>query len=309
MASEILYSGLGDQRLTEVLSGFYLRSLADRVALQNHPALLYVGDFRGRGSTTVKIPQVGLDGYDLPAQTAEGASVANTALIDTSTTISVARYSKAYEASGLARLSDSTGILMDAAATFAQDALITQGVQLASLIANQTDGFTATVGTSGVDLDLAVHLSAVTTLEIAKAADGPMLALYHPRQWGDLRDEIALAVGGTVQYDPSTAASALRQGIGAKGSLLGVEVVTSSYVPTANAGADRAGAIFTAGAVVWGDASIAPEDDPLQMVIGGKILFEKDRTRRADLTAYIQHYYLGVAFGINARGVSVITDA
>jgi hypothetical protein len=309
VANEVLYSGLGDQRLAEVLSGFVLMSLADRTALQQHPAILYVGDFAGRGSSTIKIPQVGLDGYDLPSQMGEGVSVANTALTDASTTISVARYSKAYEASGLAKLTDSTGIIMDAAMTFARDAVITQGVQLASLIANQTDGFTATVGTSGVDLDLAVHLAGVTTLEIAKAADGPLLALYHPRQWADLRDEFTLAVGGSVQYNAMLQSQGMMLGIGGKGNLLGTDIVTSSYVPTANAAADRAGAIFSRGAVVWGDASIAPEDDPLQMIIAGKILFEKDRSRRADLTAYLQHYYLGVAFGINARGVSVITDA
>ncbi len=74
MANEILYAGLADQRTAEILSGEYLRMLAARESLPNHPALVYGGDAAGTGSIVVKVPHLGLDGYDLPNSVADGSA-------------------------------------------------------------------------------------------------------------------------------------------------------------------------------------------------------------------------------------------
>ena len=82
MANEIRYSGLGDLRLTETLAAQVQLLLADRNALGNHPALMYVGDASGTPSLTKKISQLGWLGYDAMSDVAEGASVSNTAFTD-----------------------------------------------------------------------------------------------------------------------------------------------------------------------------------------------------------------------------------
>jgi hypothetical protein len=105
MADEIIYSGIGDLSLAAALSAEYILLAADRNALPNHPALQYVGDISvGAHSAVIKVPHIGLMGYNLLASTGDGTSVANTALTDGSTSVTVGRYSKAYEASDLAKM-------------------------------------------------------------------------------------------------------------------------------------------------------------------------------------------------------------
>ena len=84
---------------------------------------------------------------------------------------------------------------------------------------------------------------------------------------------------------------------------------TTTRVPTANAGADRAGGMFGGGAIIWADGTIPGEADPNQLMIGDKILFERVREGRAGLTAYVTRKFLGFSEGIDAAGASLITDA
>lgn len=306
MPNEILFAGIGDITVTESITNAYLLLLADRQALPQHPALVYAGDIGvGARSNTLKVPHIGLMGYDIAASTADGGTVGNTALSDGSTTIAVARYSKSYEASDLARVA--AGGLVNVQA-MAMDAAITGAVTLTSLIANLVDNFATTVGASGVNATMANFLDAITALEVAKVAP-PYMCVLHPVQWGDIRADLALSAGGAVQWMPATADAIAARGIGYQGQLAGVDVFTSAFVPTANAGADRAGGMFGRGAILWADGSIPVEADPNQMSIGGKVLFERVRAGKAGLTAYVMHVYLGASEGIDACGVSIVTDA
>jgi hypothetical protein len=307
MADEIIYSGIADLRTAEALSAEILLLLADRNALPNHPALLYAGDAVGRGSSVLKVPAVGLMGYDLLSAPGDGSAVANTALTDTAFQVTVARYSKAYEASDLARLTDPANGKIKVA-EFASDAVVSSSNTLVSLVANVTDNFTSTVGSSGVDLSVNNFLAAIQTLEVAKNV-GPYMAILHPQQMGDLRAAIANVTGGAIQWLPASQEQIQVLGNGYRGQWMGVDIFSSSYVPTANAGADRAGGMFARGAVLWADSSIPSEGDPNQLVLAGKILFERERTAKSGLTAYVTHYYCGVSKGIDAAGVSIITDA
>lgn len=305
MANEILYAGVADLRTAEALSGEFLYLLAARESLPAHPALLYGGDAQGRGSVVVKVPHIGLQGYDILSSVADGSGVTNTALTDGSTTVTIARHSKSYEASDLVRLSDQ-GLLSPAA--FAQDAVASTASTLVSLVANVTDGFTATVGTSGSNLSVANFLAAIQALEVANV-QGPYMAILHPQQMGDLRADLAATAGGAVQWMAASQQQINVLGNGYRGQWAGVDLFATTFVPTANAGADRAGGMFGRGAVVWADSSIPGENDSSQLIIGGKILFERDRTAKSGLTAYVTHAYMGVSKGIDAAGVSIITDA
>lgn len=306
MANEILYSGLGDQRLTEVLSGEYLLQLADRNALPNHPALFYAGDAMGKGSLVTKVPIVNFGGYDQLAAVGEGATIANTALGDSSVTVTVGRYGKAYTVSDIARFSTpmAGGLRFDAA-SFAQDAITAQAMTLTSLIAGLVDNFATTAGTSGVNASLADFLSARNTLRIANV-QGPLMAVLHSRQWADISDDIALAVGGTVQFRLDPAAQMLR-GQSYQGNLLDVDVFVSNQV--ISDGTDRKGGIFGRGAIIWADSTIEAEGDPNMIIIGGKILLEREREARASTTAWVSTSHLGVVEGIDLAGVTLATDA
>jgi hypothetical protein len=301
-----LYSGIGDLVVAEAVTAAFLLLLADRVALPQHPALFYAGDIAiGARSNTLKVPHVGLMGHDLATSTADGSAVANTALSDGSTTIAVGKYSKSYEASDLARMAAGNVINPE---LLAADAMATSALTLTNILANLVDNFSSTVGTTTVDATAANFLDAITTLEVAKVA-GPYMAVLHPVQWGDIRKDLALNAGGAIQFAPATAELIATRGIGYQGQLAGVDVFTSTYVPTANSGADRAGGMFGRGALLWADGSIPADPDLPQMSIGAKVLFEKDRTPKAGLTAYVMHVYLGASEGIDACGVSIITDA
>lgn len=307
MANEIVFTGIGDLTTAEALTNAYILLAAERNALQNHPALFYVGDIGvGARSNTLKVPHIGLMGYDLLASTGDGAAVANSALVDGSSTVAVARYSKSYEASDLARMTAGGLVNID---MMAMDAVLSGALTLSSLVANLVDNFSSTTGTSGVNATAANFLDAITANEIAHTP-GPLLAVLHPVQWGDIRSDLAINTGGALQFMPATAELIAFRGTGFQGSLAGVDIVTSTFVPTANAGADRAGGMFGRGALLWADGTLVNDDPSGQsIVIAGKVLFERVRTGKSGLTAYVSHRYLGVVEGIDGFGVSIITDA
>ena len=305
---------LTDQRVAEILNAEYFRLAKDRNALPQHPALIYAKDFYGTGTLSLKIPFLGLDGYDLPTQVAEGASVGDSTVTDTTVSLSIARYSKAYNPTDVTRFTDSLGVFN--AAQFAQDAVLSHQLRLTDVIANLTDGFNASVGTTTVNLSIATVASAIATLEVASHAAlpiGSVMGILHGDQAGDFRTDLISNAGGALQYNVPPERLRI-MGNGYTGQFLGIDWFTSDYVPTANAGADRAGAIFIRGAVLWGDMSqVADSAD--SVVIGNKVLFERERNARGAATAYISHSYLGATLGVDSSalghryGVTIVSDA
>lgn len=310
MANEIVYAGIGDLSTVEVLSTKYLLLLADRNALPNHPAITlgYQGDVAGKGSSVIKVPHAGIFGYDILATGTEGSDTANTALTDGSSTITVVQKDKVYEYSDLVRMIDATGIVRPD--VFAVDAVVSAGATMLDMLANLVDNFSATVGTTTVDATIRNFLDAITTLEIAKVV-GPYLSILHPVQWGDIRADVATASGGAIQFNSGNEALLNgMKGLGYKGRYLDVDVFTTTRVPTANAAADRAGGMFGAGATVWADGTQAMDmADSNRMVLADKVIFERIRSGRAGLTALLSRKFVGMSEGLDAAGVSVITDA
>jgi len=307
MAGEILYSGLGDLRLAETLSTQFMLLLADRNWLGNHPALWDAGDISGTGSTVVKIPQIGLDGYDAAAASSgETGNSANVALTDASITVTVARQTLARETSGLAQITD-PGFLTSP--TWVNDAFGAMNARMTNMVTALMSGFASSVGSTGVNLSVANFLAAKATLAANNALDSTPLAILASVQMADLMAELATTSGGAVQFLQATADLVQARGIGFQGQFLGVDLFSSNRVQTANSGADYAGGMFTRGAIVTAFGTPHVEDATQQVAIGGRILFERDRTARTDLTAYVSHFYYGVAEGQDLRGVAIITDA
>jgi len=301
MANEIIVSGIGDLIAGEVMATEFLMLLADREdGVLLHPALMH-STGSSNTSNVVRVSHLGLGGYDLLSATTPGSEVANTALTDGSTDVTIAPRAKTYGLDDTARFV--TDGRLDPV-MLAQDAVISINQTLISLIANVTDDFTSTAGDSGVNATWADVLDAKTTLGIAKNS-GPMLGLVHPRQWGDLETD-ALTLG---VLPAASMAGVIMQGMGLyKGQWMGIDFFASSAVPTANGGADRAGGIFCRGGVAWADAQFAPENDP-NIVDLGRGRFERVRKGQTLLTNYVTSWQAGVAKAIDGAGVSLVTDA
>ena len=306
MANEIKYSGLGDLRLAETLNQEVLLALADRNALQNHPALFYGGDAGQSGSTVIKTSEIGWVGYDQLAAVAESVAPANTALTDASHTVTVARYSKEYQATGLASITDSLGMFQNPS-FWAQDSVASSAMTLTNLIAALVGGFATVKGTTTVNMSLANWFDALSALELANVM-GPYMAVLHPVQWHDLQAALRAESSTTLAFAPATTEQIAVRGPGFKGNFYGADIFTSAQVPTANAAADRAGGVFGRGAIGWADATPVI-DSSADAIVAGKTLIAMEYDASTDQKKVVTSAYLGAAEFIDLAGVSIITDA
>lgn len=301
---------LSDSLLSQALALEYELLLAARDALPNHPVLQagYKGVVNMRASNVLKVPLVGLGGYDVPAQYGENIEVPYTDVTDSSYTITVARQAKAYSATDLAKLVDAVGVL-DVPA-LAADAVRSMAVRWTDLVCDVIDGFSTTESNTGVDLDTVMVMSAIAkygALNSNGVVSVPM-GVLHGVQWGDWMQDLATAVGGALQFSPASSEIVALRGQSYQGSFLGIDWFKNNRVVTANAGADRAGAIFGAGSIGWADALVDVEDPANQISIGGKVLFERERNARAGTTGRVSSAFLGVSKA-QELGVSIISDA
>lgn len=299
MANEQLPASIGDITAGEVLAAEFLLTLAARDGnVLTHPAF-----FRATGkpgSNVVRVPHLGY-GADILAAMTPGSATANTALTDDKTDVTVATRQLVYTNDDLARFM-ADGKLDPV--MFAQFAAVAMAQTVIDVCANLTDGFSATAGSSGVNAAWSDVLAAKALLAVANA-QGPMLGMIHPVQWGDLETD-ALSLG---VLPAQTAGGVVNAGLESyKGRWFGVDFYTTSRVPTADAGANRAGGIWTPGGLVWADAELESDGDPNILNLGRGQL-ERVRQGTASMTSYVLRMVLGAAIGIDAAGVSLKTDA
>jgi len=297
---------LSDSLLTQALAAQYELLVANRDALPMHPVLQagYKGSVNMRASNVIKVPLVGLLGYDVAAGVGENVAVAPTDVTDSSYTITVTRHAKAYTATDLAKIVDALGILDPA--TLAADAARSSAVRWTDLVCDVIDGFSTTESHTGVDLTTAHVLSALAKLNALPSATGPAIGILHLQQWGDWMQDLGTAVGGALQFTPATGEVINLRGQAYQGSYLGVDWFKSGRVVSANAGADRAGAVMCAGAIGWADAIVEAVDSN-QVSIGGKVLFERARDGLTGNTQYVSSSFMGVSKA-QELGVSIISD-
>ena len=306
MANEIRYSGFGNLRLAEILKQEIVMALADRASIRGHQSLIYLGDLSNRGSTTLKIPIVGLDGYDELASVAENASVSNSALTNATASCSVGRYAKQYQYTDLFKLTSSLIPGAMDPVELARDAVESANLTLTTLVADVIDGFTSTSGTSGVDLSLDDFYSAVYSLE-ASSVPGPYICMLHPVQYADFQNSLR-SEAGAVSFMPASQEALRLRGPGFKGEFAGIEIFVSSRVQYANGTDDRAGGMWGRGAVGWAEAS-APAPMSNDSISAGSIMIEFSRDAAGAMTSATTNWFGGVVKIEDGRGCSIITDA
>lgn len=307
MANEITYTA-ASERVAAVLYGEMGLLLADRASLYKHPAINDYSDMAGRGSTAIKIPLAGLAGYDSMAATNadEVTAVGNTALTTTAPTITIARYALARDRSDLYQVTD-PGLLSPEA--IAADMVGAYHMAVTTAIAALGAGFSNSVGTSGVDMSVDDFYSAIFQLEESDV-NGALLAVLHPVQVSNLQASIRLE-GGANQYKAATQDMLDAKGQGFAGSFAGVDIFKSSKVPTANAGADRAGMMFAAGAIGFaaGSPSAISSLGGVIVPAGSEVMVEFERDSAAGLQKMVGSAFFGVAELQDSKGVGIVTDA
>lgn len=120
------------------------------------------------------------------------------------------------------------------------------------------DDFSNTGGPgTGVDLTVAAYLAQLSALE-QRDAVGELVTVLHPVQVGDLRSAMITSTGAYFGNDSAKIGGIDAHDLaGYAGDPFGVPIFQTSLVPTANVGADRAGAVFVAGVAlglyeIWG---------------------------------------------------------
>lgn len=252
------------------------------------PALLDFYDLSGQESKAVKIPKA--DKFTAAA-VAEGVELANTALTTTSVTLTASEIGIMATITDVLELSD----IPAAHAARLRQLGRAMGDKIDVDICALLGGFSSAAGATTVNLSLANLLDAIYTLEVADAAGlGSLVAVLHPRQTADLRTELeADAASIYTNVGPGSLSKAMA---GYFGTWFGIDIFQSTNVPTANAAADRAGAVFVRNYALGLAQKWATRVEPMRWApIRGWVL--------------VASAMYGVGEIEDAAGVEVVTDA
>ena len=309
MANEITNTGLvGDLRLAQMISAEIRLLLKDSVNLRNTPFVDFVGSINGMGSDTIRVRKAFLDGEDGFSEFTGGTekdAVSNKALVDGHVDVVCKRNSLAYSITDLATM---TGMGQDIDPfRIAEHISKSYDALFAKLTAAVFSGFTAQVGSASA-LTVSIFLDAVQALEAAdsnKGAPGPYVAVLHPAQFAELQDSIRAETNSALAYAPASFEALSAKGSHYKGSFMGVEIYTSSYV--INGGSNYQGAMFAPGAIGYATGMPASLPGAAQSMQMGEVMIELDRTAASALTQIVGHAYLGFAIISDERGVEIAT--
>jgi len=306
MANITNTSLIGDLRLQQMISQEIKLLITDARNLRNTPFLDFVGSINGMGSDTIRVRKAGLDGYDsFTAFTGgtEDNAVSETSLTDGHADIVVKRQALMYKITDLANM---TGMGADVDPfRIAESIAKSYELLFAELTASTVAGFTASVSNAGA-LTIDDFIAAYQTLELAasgKGAPGPYVSLLHPEQWQDLQADIRAENNNALAFAPASYEAMSAKGPGFKGSYLGVDIYTSSHVPTA-AGL-HVGGMWAPGAIGFATGKPAALAGAAQSMDMGDVLIEMERDASRALTSIVGHCYLGMGVVDADRGVKL----
>lgn len=299
----------GNARVSAVLHQMIQMKLADKASLWRHPAITYFGNLSASGSTALQVPVVGLGGTDVMAAVSDGSSVSNTSITSSAATITIARQALRYDLTDLAKLTNPIAGGMGVGIEGLAESMVTAAeMRFTSMIAALASGVSTSVGTSGNDLSVATFYSAIFGLQLT-ANEPVFTAILHPQQLNDLMSSLRSETG-PGQYLAATQEQLNAHGPGLRGSLFGVDLFSSTKIPTANAGADYAGVMFSKGFCGYADGSPVPVQGAGGVILpaGTPFVVELERDAAAGITKIVGNYYVGVAEIEDLRAVQIISD-
>jgi hypothetical protein len=297
----------GNARAAAVLYQSIVMKLADTGTIRNASCFLNVGSVNGSGSDSIQVPVVGLNGTDIMSAPGDGVSVSNTSITSSAATVVVARQALRYDLTDLARATNSVagGVDLEGLSNAMVSAFNGRFNQLACALSS---GFSTQVGSTGVDLSTTTFYSAIFALQL-QSVTGKYHAILHPQQYNDLMSSLRTETG-PAQYLAANQAQTSALGSSFKGELFGVNVHVSSYVPTANAGADYRGMMLGDAAIAYALGTPAPIAAAGGVVIpaGAPVAVEWERDAASGLTKVVGSAFLGVAELQDLKGVGILSD-
>jgi len=251
-------------------------------------------------------------GYTAAAASSEiSGGASNTALTTTNKDITIARYLLQMAPTDLFALT-SPGAPINVA-TVADAITESMDLTLTSLLTGLFSGISTNVGTSGADLTVTNIFSAILALNLNNNP-AQLAAVLHNQQINDLMSSIR-GEGGAIQYRADAQGVLSTKGVAARFRFLEVDFYQSSRVATANAGADRQGAMFSAGAFgyklgnvdeIINQGMVNPADI---LIRSPEMFIERSRDAANGLSKMILNFYPGVAEIEDLRAVAITTDA
>ena len=299
-------------RTAEILAGIVQEALYDPTDVRS--TALFV-PWLAAGSATLEalVDAAPGPGAADSSEIASGAS--NSAYTTSGKQITVAGYTRQYQISDLFGVTAGAGQVDASRIAMKLERSLT--LTLTDLITALYSGFANTVGTSGVNLSTSDMYSAMYQLINSNVPFGPtspVFAVLHPQQFVDFMSSLRGETGSdSLQVD--TAQQLRFSGPGYKGVWKGVQIFTSDSVATANAGADRAGAMYGLGAIAYTLGDVRPlvglhipAEDAL--MVTPEMIIERRRAAVSDpLSTLVAHMFPGVVELEDLRGVGIVTDA
>jgi len=292
-------------RLAEVPTALLHLTLADRVDLS--ALCVDLGDAAGSGSSVGHVPKLTLTD-NLTATAAEDTDISATSISSGQVQLTVARYALVRKFADL--FAGTAGPGQAGPALIAADAADAISRTRSGLVAGTFGSASNNVGTSGVDLTVSNVYSAM--YQLMQDLNQPRFAcVLAPVQFTDFIEDMR-GESGPQQWVPASQAMLGAKGPGFVGEWNGIEIYTSAEVDTANAGADRQGCMFAAGAIGFREMSLngIPGIAGVPGIPAGlRAAIEFDRTGTAALSSYTVHYYPAFSVLEADRMVSITTDA
>ena len=303
MTAEITFAGSGAVRASEILNGLLFETLVDRTDLRT--TLIRLGDVGGSGSDTLKTATVSFDDPFAAAHSNETTAAANTALGIGSVSLSVAQQILVYQLSDKFMITGGPGNLnMAQIAANMADAYV---LRVTDLVCSTAEGFSTDVTAIGA-MDVDNFVAAMAQLE-QSSVPGPYSAVLHHKQWTGLQSSLRSETGA-VAFAPATYEQIAIKGPGYVGTVMGVDVYSSSSVT--DDGTHFNGSMYGLGAMAYVEASprqaMPGSMAALVTPAGSPVYVEFDRQGDPGLTQVIGHSFCQVGILEDARGVGVLSD-
>lgn len=306
MANETTYAAIlsSGGRVAKVLSAMLHTNLYDPTGLRS---LMDFVPWAPLGSDTTNVTKLTRGSAMAAASSETSGGFSNTVLSTGNFDLVVARYGLVMKPSDLFRV---TGGAVDLNTVIS---VLTESLDLTltDLVTAAFANLAGNVGTSGADMTVDDFYDAMYYLNL-KNNPGQLSAVLHNQQVNDLRESIR-GEGGAVQFRTDTQGMLAANGPGFVGQFANVAIYQSDSVATANAGADRCGAMFSRGAYAYTLANVASMDpmvNPADIIVATPEMFvERVRDGANGLTSFIANAYPAVAEAEDLRGVRITTDA
>jgi hypothetical protein len=284
--------------------------VGDRAHLPAHPALS--GGYLGLGTESATVTKTLADiGSGVAGTISESGAVVPDDFNPSTVSATVVRKGKGRSRSDFLKTYDRTGMFLEQALAF--DAASIRGNTIVGMVAEAAATATADVTPgSGSSLTWAKLQEAKQTLVETgqQFMDGDLLCVLHPKQWSNLETAIiGTGLGDALTHTAEAYNIQYARSIGYQGRYFGIDVFTSTRVPTANGGADSRGALIAPGGVVWAEGLL--EDDPdgfMDILDGGRLRIERERDASRAVKAYYYNFLIGVSLGEDARVVTITSD-